>query len=154
MDPLMTDLKLLALDSEDLDVVSATTQDAVVRVPDMAYAAGDKRFALLMNRYAWEIAGLREKSPREKGQRKRAALSFARVNAVAFAGIDTNAQEGVLELLDIRFTPVANPADDPGGTIELRFAGGGTIRLTVEVIEARLEDLGAAWAAKGKPEHA
>ena len=60
-----------------------------------------------------------------------------------------NAQEGVLELLDIRFEPTA----DPAGTIELRFAGGGTIRLSVECIEAQLEDLGAAWAAKGKPEH-
>ena len=28
----MPDLKLLALDSEDLEVISATTQDAVVRV--------------------------------------------------------------------------------------------------------------------------
>ena len=50
----MTDLKLLALDSEDLDVISATTQDAVVRVGDMGFAKGDRRFALLMNRFAWE----------------------------------------------------------------------------------------------------
>ena len=52
----MTDLKLLALDSEDLDVISATTQDAIVRVGDMGFAKADKRFALLMNRYAWEEA--------------------------------------------------------------------------------------------------
>jgi hypothetical protein len=140
----MTDLKLLALDTDDLEVISAATQDAVVRVPDMGYAIGDKRFALLMNRYAWEIG-----ENRSKGQRKRAALSFTRVNAVATAGIDMNAAEGVLELLDIRF----ELTDDPAGTIELRFAGGGTVRLTVECIEVRLEDLGAAWAAKGKPEH-
>ena len=142
----MTDLKLLALDSEDLDVISATTQDAVVRVPDIGYAAGDRRFALLMNRYAWELDG-----PRSKGQRKRAALSFARVTHVATAGINMEASEGVLELLDIRF--IASGADDPAGTIELRFSGGGTVRLMVECVEARLEDLGAAWAAKGKPEH-
>ena len=141
----MTDLKLLALDSEDLEVVSATTQDAVVRVGDMGFAQADKRFALLMNRYAWEIGG-----DRSKGQRKRTALSFDRVNAVAALGIDLNAQEGVLELLDIRFTE----SDAPAGDIELRFAGGGTIRLTVECLEARLQDLGAAWAAKAKPEHA
>ena len=142
----MTDLKLLALDTEDLEVISATTQDAVVRVPDIGYAVGDRRFALLMNRYAWEIG-----EPRSKGQRKRAALSFARVNHVAVAGINMDAAEGVLALLDIRFTPIN--ADDPAGIIELRFAGGGTIRLTAECIEARLEDLGAAWAAKDKPEH-
>ncbi|MDR3476251.1 MAG: DUF2948 family protein [Devosia sp.] len=140
----MTDLKLLALDSDDLDVIAATTQDAVVRVPDMAYAVGDKRFALLMNRYAWEIEG-----GRNSGQRKRTALSFGRVNTVATAGINMNAAEGVLELLDIRF----EPTDEPAGNVELRFAGGGTIRLGVECLEARLEDLGAAWSAKARPEH-
>jgi hypothetical protein len=141
----MTDLKLLALDSEDLDVISATTQDAVVRVGDMGYARGDKLFALLMNRFAWEDGG-----SRDKGIRKRAGLHFDRVTGVAAAGIDLNAQEGVLELLDIRYTPT----EEPSGIIELRFAGGGTIRLTVECIEARLQDFGAAWAAKARPDHA
>lgn len=139
----MPDLKLLALDSEDLDVISATTQDAVVRVADMGYARGDHRFALLMNRYAWEAEG-------KRGQRKRAALHFDRVNGVKVAGIDTNASEGVLELLAISYEPV----DNPSGIVELRFAGGGTVRLEVECLEARLQDLGAAWAARMKPEHA
>lgn len=139
----MTDLKLLALDNEDLEVISATTQDAVVRVGDMGYAQGDKRFALLMNRYAWEEGG-------KKGQRKRAALHFDRVGAVQASGINLEARDGVLELLAIRFSP----ADEPAGTIELDFAGGGTVRLSVECLEARLQDLGAAWAAKLKPGHA
>lgn len=139
----MTDLKLIALDTEDLDVISATTQDAIVRVGDMGYAQGDKRFALLMNRYAWEEEG-------KKGQRKRTALHFDRVEAVQAAGFNPEARDGVLELLAIRFLP----ASDPAGTIELSFAGGGTVRLTVECLEARMQDLGAAWAAKLKPEHA
>jgi hypothetical protein len=138
----MPDLKLLALDSEDLDVISATTQDAVVRVGDMGYAKADQRFALLMNRFAWEEEG------RVK-QRKRTALHFDRVSDVKVSGIDTNAVEGVLELLAIRF----NTTDDPAGTVDLDFAGGGTVRLSVECLEARLQDLGAAWAAKATPEH-
>ena len=48
----MTDLKLLALDSEDLDVISATTQDAIVRVGDMGYAKADQLFSLMMKRYS------------------------------------------------------------------------------------------------------
>jgi len=141
----MPDLKLLALDSEDLQVVSATTQDAIIRVADMGFAKADQRFALLMNRYAWEEAG-------KKGQRKRAALHFDRVNGVQVQGIDTNAVEGVLELLAIVYEQPK--AEDPSGIIELRFAGGGTVRLEVECLEARMQDLGAAWAAKLKPEHA
>ncbi len=140
----MTDLKLLALDSEDLDVISATTQDAVVRVGDMGYAHEDRRFALLMNRYAWE-----EADARGKGLRKRAGLHFDRVMAVSCAGIDQNARDGVLELLDIRFSET----DAPGGIVELTFAGGQTVRLAVECLEARLQDLGAAWGAKARPQH-
>src|SRR5690606_39825699 len=53
----MTDLKLLALDAEELEVISATTQDAVLRVGDMGYARADRRVALLMNRCAWPESG-------------------------------------------------------------------------------------------------
>ena len=138
----MPDLKLLALDSEDLEIISATTQDAVVRVGDMGFAMADKRFALLMNRFAWEEDG-------KTRQRKRAALHFDRVRDVKVTGIDTTAVDGVLELLAIRFTIT----DDPSGLVDLDFAGGGTVRLSVEVLEARLQDLGAAWAARATPEH-
>jgi len=95
-----------------------------------------------MNRFAWEEGG-------KTRQRKRAALHFDRVNDVKVTGIDTNAVDGVLELLAIRFTIT----DDPSGLVDLDFAGGGTVRLSVEVLEARLQDLGAAWAAKATPEH-
>ena len=141
----MTDLKLIALDSEDLDVISATTQDAIVRVGDMGFAKADKRFALLMNRYAWE-----DGSAGKAGVRKRAALHFDHVISAKVARIDTNAVDGALELLTIRFAET----EAPSGHVELAFAGGGTVRLEVEVLEARLADLGSAWAAKAKPEHA
>jgi hypothetical protein len=142
----MTDLKLLALDSEDLAVVSAHVQDAVVRVVDMGYSRGDQRFALLMNRYDWT-----SNQPRSKGLRKRAGLHFDRVQSVAYAGFDPASPEGVLNLLALTFTP---GVDGVSGIVELAFAGGGTVRLTVECLEARLGDLGAAWAAAAKPVHA
>lgn len=140
----MPDLKLLALDSEDLEVISTYVQDAVVRVEDMAFAKADKRFALMMNRFAWE-----EGSNRSKGQRKRTALHFDYVEGSKVAGIDMNAREGVLELLSITFTP----GDMPNGEVVLSFAGGGTVKLNVECLEARMRDLGAAWAAKARPAH-
>lgn len=140
----MTDLKLLALDSEDLEVVSTHVQDAVIRVGDMGYARQDRRFALLMNRFDWESG-----TGRTTGQRKRAALHFDGVQSVATSGIDTNAHDGVIELLSIEFQPI----DGPAGIIELNFAGGGVVRLGVECLEARLSDLGATWAAAAKPAH-
>jgi hypothetical protein len=141
----MTDLKLLAFDSEDLEVISTHVQDAVVRVGDIGYAQADRRFALLMNRFDWETGILANKA-----QRKRAAIDFGGVRAVASSGFDQNARDGVLELLALSFAETEAPA----GIVELTFAGGATIRLTVDVLEARFQDLGAAWATKAKPQHA
>ncbi len=140
----MTDLKLLALDSEDLEVISAHTQDAVVRVAEMGYVADEQRFAFLMNRYAWE-----KDNKRGKGERKRTAIHFDRVTDVKVHGIDLHAQDGVLELLTMTFEAI----DEPSGEILLSFAGGGTIKLVVECLEARMQDLGAAWGAKATPQH-
>ncbi len=72
------------------------------------------------------------------------------MSAAQTAGFDVNAREGVLNLLAIRFLP---GSEEPAGHIELDFAGGASVRLTVECIEARLQDLGAAWAAKARPNH-
>ena len=137
----MTDLKLLALDNEDLEVISAHTQDAVVRVGDMGFVATDRRFAFLMNRFDWEN--------KAKGQRKRAAIHFDNVTDVKVSGVDLEAKDGVLELLSMVF----ETGEAPTGDVLLSFAGGGTVKLHVECLEARMQDLGAAWRAKATPEH-
>src|SRR5690242_15493382 len=46
-------LRLIALDPEDLEVMSCNLQDAVVRVADVAYLPGQRRFAFLANRFDW-----------------------------------------------------------------------------------------------------
>lgn len=138
----MTGLKLLALDDEDLDILSAHVQDAVVRVGDMGYAKADRRFVVLMNRFAWEADGPR-------GERRRAGLHFDYVDNARCQGIDLKCRDGVLELLALRF----EPGEAPGGAVLLEFAGGGSVRLEVECLEARLRDLGGAWAAKATPRH-
>lgn len=140
----MTELKLLALDAEDLEVISAYVQDAVIRVGDMGFVAPENRFACLMNRYAWEA-----ETARGRGERRRTALHFERVKSVRITGIDQTARDGVLDLLTVQFVET----DAPAGHIDLCFAGGGTVRLEVECIEARMKDLGAAWSAKARPDH-
>lgn len=144
-DAMTSELKLLAVDSEDLEVISTCIQDAVVRVGDMGFAKADRRFAFLMNRFAWEA----DNGSARKGQRRRAALHFENVDAVQVSGINMAATDGVLELLSITFVP--NQA--PSGVITIAFAGGGTLRLHVECLEARLKDLGAAWSAHRRPTH-
>ena len=138
-------LKLAAIDEEDLAVVSAYAQDAVLKVGDMVYLPAQKRFAIAMNRFKWENDG----GPRSH-ERRRSALIFDRVLAVKTINIDRDNPDGVLELLALKFTAM----DSPAGSMELMFAGNCGVQLEVECIEARLTDLGAAWSTPSQPQHA
>lgn len=142
----MKPLKLVALDEEDLAIISAHVQDSLSKVSDLDFRATENRFLIAMNRFAWETGKPRF---RHKYQRRRSVLHFERVYRVEIAGIERNKGEEVLSLLAIQFVP----SDPPGGQIRLVFAGGATIRLTVECIEARLSDLGPAWETGAKPVH-
>jgi hypothetical protein len=141
-------LRLVALDTEDLAVLSAHAQDAVVKVEDIKWLPSDGHLVLAVNRFAWETPGGSWR--RRDYQRRRSALHFARVGKVQSVGIDRGAGGTVLELLAVRFEP-RNP---PSGDIVLDFAGGATIRLAVEVLEVQLTDLGPAWSTPIAPRHA
>jgi Protein of unknown function (DUF2948) len=139
-------LKLIALDCEDLGVLSAHCQDAVLLVGDMVYQPRDQRFVAIANRFDWALATA------DQGQvRHRSALRIERVTAAKLQGIDLKAKQLTLALLALEFA--SHGTDVPSGEITLLFAGGAAIQLTVECIEAQLEDLGAAWAARARPDH-
>lgn len=147
-------LKLLALDAEDLAVVSAQLQDAVVRVGDLAYVKSAQRFASVLNRFNWMAAlqsGETETRGPEAFERRQCALRFERVRAAKLQNIDLADKRRVLSLLAIQFEPTH--ADQPDGEILLIFAGGAAIKLDVECIECELRDLGAAWSTKSMPAH-
>jgi hypothetical protein len=138
----MTKLRLVAADAEDLEVISARLQDAVLKLKDTAWQPKKRRFAAVVNRLQWENGGK---------SRVRAGLHFDGVLKVQSSKVKLGAEEAVIDLLAARFTP--NGGEDPGGVIELVLAGGGAIRLTVECIDAELADLTAPWAARGTPDH-
>ena len=142
----MSGLKLLALDGDDLGIVSAHVQDAVLKIGDISYDAATRRLLLPMNRFAWEAA---KGVLRQHNERRNAVLDFGRVTSVRSSGIARERKADVLSLLTVDFEP--NGA--PGGTVSLLFAGGGAIRAEVECIEARLTDLGGAWQASSRPVH-
>ncbi len=149
----MTDLKLIALDAEDLSVVSAHLQDAILKVEDMAWMQREQRFAAVLNRFDWAAALAAEGQSRRRRrppQRRRTALRFERVTAAKLQGIDPKARERVLVLLAVGFETGDRP---PAGSVTLQFAGGAAIRLDVECIEAEMRDLGARWMARSQPDH-
>jgi hypothetical protein len=146
---LMTDLKLIALDADDLAIISAHLQDAVLKMGDVAFLPREKRFAAVVNRFDWMHAIENGGAKGKRYARRRAALRFERVLGAQVQGLDLKSTGAVAELLAIRF----EPGEAPQGQVTLEFAGGGAIRLNVECIEAELRDLGPAWEAKGRPQH-
>jgi hypothetical protein len=142
----MSDLKLLALDEEDLNIVSAHMQDCVFKTAEIEFDGKAGQFAFTANRFVWEKAAENGKS----FERRKAALVFKRVKAVRSIGIDRKNREAVLDLLAILFEKAG---DGPEGTVELSLAGGSAIQLDVECIEVQLADIGGAWETTSKPRH-
>jgi hypothetical protein len=138
----MTRLRLAAEDAEDLQILSARLQDAVLKLKDVSWQPKKHRFAAVVNRLKWEEGGK---------TRVRAGLHFDSVLKVQSHKVKLGAEEAVIDLLAVTFTP--DGGEDPGGVVELVLAGGGAIRLTVECIEAELADLTQPWAARATPDH-
>ena len=137
-------LHLTAFDAEDLGVISAQMQDAVIRFADVGYLKRQRRFALVANRFAWDQLPARE--------RRRTGLTFNGVTRVRRQGPQEPDALTILSLLAITFTPVSG-TEELGGVITLTFSGGHVIALDVEVIDVALDDLGPAWSTDATPEH-
>ena len=141
-------LKLAARDEEDLRIISAHMQDALVRVGDMTFLREKGCFALLANRFEW-LSHLR--GEHDAPMQARTGLHFEHVRRVRSRNIRQDARDGVLELLAIAFHPAEE--EEEAGFIDLIFAGDGIIRLEVECIQAWMEDLGECWQADCLPCH-
>ena len=128
-------LKLIALDADDLAVISAHVQDARVRTVDIIWRQGEKRLVIGMSRLDWEQTLAGETAPR----RLIAALRFDRVLACKSRNIDLAQPRAVLELVGIEF----HPGEAPGGSALLLFSHGEALRLDVECLECELTDLGS-----------
>ena len=150
----MTQLALIAFDNDDLNVVSAHLQDAILRVGDMALLPRDKRFAAVFNRFDWaRLLGAGDGAGESATEmaRMRTALRFERVLGAQLTGIDLTRPDDVLVLLALSFEKKGS--DDPSGTVMLTFAGQAAVRLEVECLESEMKDLGPSWAARARPSH-
>ena len=128
-------LKLIALDADDLAVISTHVQDARVQTSDIIWRQGEKRLLVGMSRLDWEQTLSGETAPR----RLVAVLRFDRVLSCKSRSIDLGTPETALELVGIEF----HPGEPPGGSAVLLFSQGGALRLDVECLECELTDLGA-----------
>tara|TARA_B100001996_G_scaffold354199_1_gene316014 strand:- start:37 stop:480 length:444 start_codon:yes stop_codon:yes gene_type:complete len=139
-------LKLIANNSEDLKVISAHLQDAIVSTLDTANLKKNRIFLLQLNRFMWEDV---EKGVFRKNKRIRTVLKFENVLSVLSRNINPKGKERFLDFL----TMESNILQDKTYEINLIFSGDVVIKIRAEVIEITLDDQGLPWKTKNKPKH-
>tara|TARA_A100001234_G_C12436268_1_gene304911 strand:- start:147 stop:590 length:444 start_codon:yes stop_codon:yes gene_type:complete len=139
-------LKLIARTIEDLRVVSAHLQDAIVNTSDIANLKKNKIFLIQLSRFMWEDV---EKGVFRKSKRIRSILKFENVIKVHSRNINQTKKDKFLDFLTIE----TNQMPDNNYEMKIVFAGDLIIKVICEVIEITLDDQGNAWDTKNIPKH-
>lgn len=140
-------LRLRAEDGEDIAVISACLQDALVAVRDLAYDREAKTFVMVANRFRWEGGG-----DGASFERILCGIAFADIEDVVYRGFHRSEEDRILSLLAIQ--PVIRPGSSAGSAvIDLEFAAGATIRLSAAAIRCRARDFGEPWPTAWQPGH-
>jgi len=151
-------LKLRAEDAEDLKVISAYLQDAIVPICDLGYFRDERRFVLVANRFKWETCRPAPQPPGDGRtfpyERTHCGLRFEGVAAVRTRGIDLKDRGRMLNLLAIESGEEERGADGAAaGRILLQFAGGACIRIEMDRVSVQMEDIGEPWPTSRMPCH-
>jgi hypothetical protein len=141
----VTNLKLLATSDEDLRIVAAHLQDAIVSAQDIVSLKKNRIFLIQLNRFMWEDI---EKGVFRKNKRIRTVLKFDYVISVLSKNIDTK-KKNFLDFLTIE----SNLLTDKSYEIKLIFSGDAVIKIKAEVIDVTLDDQGSSWESKTQPKH-
>jgi hypothetical protein len=130
-------LRLRAEDAEDLTVLSACLQDALVAVRDIAYLPEERRLILVANRFRWE-------GGEGQGERVLCGVAIDLVRAVRQQGIDRGRPGALLSILALR--PVA-------GAVEIQFASRAALRAEVDRLLVHIEDIREPYPTAWRPSH-
>ena len=139
-------LKLLATSDDDLRVIAAHLQDAIVSVKDIANLKNNRIFLIQLNRFMWEDV---EKGVFRKNKRIRTVLKFDNVFSVKSKNINAKNDKNFLDFLTIE----CNLLPDKSYEIKLIFSGDSVIKIKSEVIDVTLNDQGTPWETKTQPKH-
>lgn len=135
-------LRLWATDADDLRVVAALCQDAVLPAHEMIWDQTARSFAVLLNRFRWEDTDAQE--------RVQTVMTLQDVTRVQSQGV-TRDPDTVLSLLTLDW----EAGDDGAGAVILTFAGDGALRIQADCLDLRLRDVTRPYTAPSgrRPEH-
>ncbi len=139
-------LKLIARTKDDLRVVSAYLQDAIVNISDIANLEKNKIFLMQLNRFMWEDV---EKGVFRKNKRIKSVLKFDNIVKFYSKNISQMEKSKFLDFLTIETMQMP----DNNYEMKLVFSGNSMIKVISEVIDVTLDDQGEAWDTKNMPKH-
>ncbi len=139
-------LKLIARTIDDLRVISAHLQDAIVNIKDIANLKKNKIFLMQLSRFMWEDV---EKGVFRKNKRIRTVLKFENVINVHSKNINRSKKDKFLDFLTIE----TNKMPDKNYEMNIVFSGDLRIKVISELIDVTLDDQGDPWDTKNKPKH-
>ena len=139
-------LRLLATSDEDLRIIAAHLQDAILTVKDAANLKKNRIFLIQLNRFMWEDV---EKGVFRKNKIIRTMLKYDNVITVLSKNINTKKDNNFLDFLTVE----SNLLPDKSYEIKLIFSGNSVIKIKAEVIDVTLDDQGASWESKTQPKH-
>lgn len=137
-------LKVLVEDQEDLEVIAACLQDALIPLSGMNYDATLGQFHVIANRFCWECEPENVKG-NDYYARVAAGLAFHHVKQIQRKGLDLKNQDELVNLLTIH--------NSENGCIHLVFSGGSEIKLEVDKLCCHLKDIDEPYPTSHKPEH-
>lgn len=137
-------LSLMAKDAEDVKVLSAYLQDAILILGETKHIPSEKKFLLVLNRFRWEAQNEQGDFPAGIHERVHSGLCIDHVEKIASKNIDLKKTDAFLSLLAVHWED---------GHIDMVFAGGGIIRLTVHTLGLYLKDLDQSWPTQWCPRH-
>ena len=140
-------LKLRAVDTEDLAVLSACLQDVVIAIREITCLPGEGRFVSVANRFRWVNS---DRKPPVEGtaiyERGHCGVCFDTVTAVRQQGLVQSRKGQIVSLLAIE-------QGEEERTIDLVFSAGIVIRLVVVQILCHVHDLDERWTTQWRPSH-
>lgn len=136
----MTELKLRAAETSDIEVIASAIQDSIFQIGQARFDKTGRSFTLRLSRYMHEL---------DKPQRIECGLRFDCVQSVSSQGVALGKKEAFAVILGLEFVV----SDSPAGDFFVKLAGGGTLRITVECIDVTLADRGDPRPTKRIPNH-
>ena len=148
-------LRLLANDSDDVGVLSALLQDAIIPGSDMSFDRKLNEFVIVANRFCWELepsVEIKSSDGKPIYERRLCGIRIAHVRSVQHYHWPETRQYGLFNLLALGLVDVAEQAKD-GALVQFQFSGGASLRLNVDNVDILLTDLDVGHPTSLQPEH-